>query len=426
MQVSSFDDINIVLKDFVPGSIQDGDFYNPDKMYEILPLLGSPQEKLNIVHIAGTSGKTSTSYYVAGLLSTAGAKVGLSVSPHIFQINERIQINLMPLSEPEMCSLFNEFCSIPGLLELKPTYFEFLIAFAFWTFVKQGCTHAVIEVGLGGLKDATNVIKKPNKVSVITDIGLDHTRILGDTIEKIAFQKAGIIQPQNEVFCYKQDQTVDKVIDEQITKQQGSLHRLNQDVLEQGVQFIDNLPLYQKRNWLLAKQVAEFVIQRDKLQQLSSELLLATQKLTIPARMQKLEVNGKTVILDGAHNPQKLTAFHDALKNIYPGKTFALLMAFMESKQETLEESLQILRSLSGNVVLTEFAASTDLPHKVIAATELEKSAKQAGFITVKVVPDANKAFDELLAQAADIYVITGSFYLIGSLASKVRQYTHG
>lgn len=421
--INNFVELNEYLKQFIPGSIQDGDFYNPDKMYEILPLLGSPQEKLNIIHVAGTSGKTSTCYYIAGLLEQAGAKVGLTISPHIFQINERIQINLEPLEEKAMCELMNEFVSTPGLLELEPTYFELLIAFALWAFEKAGCTHAVLEVGLGGLKDATNVIKSPNKVCVITDIGLDHTRILGDTIEQIAYQKAGIIQPQNHAFCYEQSEVVNQVIDEQVKNQQAILHRFDQNDLAKNAHFVLDLPLYQKRNWLLAKQVADYVIKRDSLSTLNNEQEAATQKLIIPGRMQLVEVKGKHIVLDGAHNPQKLQAFVNALQSNFPDQSFTLLIAFMESKQATLSESLQLLRRLSDSVIITEFATSSDLPHKVIPASQLAKYCEQAGFDTIIIEPNAEKAFDQLLQHTADVYVATGSFYLIGSLQPAIKEY---
>lgn len=420
--LKNFKELNEFLQQFVPGSIQDGDFYNPDKMFELLPLLGSPEKKLKVVHIAGTSGKTSTCYYIAEMLRVSGAKVGLTVSPHIFEINERIQINGQPLGEQEMCELFNRFIAIQGFVEQKPTYFELMICFAFWSFAELGCRYAVMEVGLGGLKDATNVIEDPDKVAVITDIGLDHTRILGDTIQLIARQKAGIIRPGNHAFCYTQDEVVDRVIDEAIQKQGAVLHRFVQLELERNVNFVETLPEYQKRNWLLASQVFTHVSERDKLRQLSNEQLLQTQNLAIPARLQRIEHKGKIIVLDGAHNPQKLKMLIKTLQTMYPDKSIALLIAFMESKQTTLQESLELLHGLSDKVIVTEFVASTDLPHKVIPSKELAESCRNAGFETVIQEASQLDAFDNLLNQPEDILLVTGSFYLIGSLKSKIQE----
>jgi dihydrofolate synthase / folylpolyglutamate synthase len=422
-QIRSFDDLNEYLKQFVPGSIMDGDFYNPKRMFELLPLAGNPHKKFKIVHVAGTSGKTSTCYYIAEMLRASGAQVGLTVSPHIFKINERVQVNGQPLDETEMCQLVNEFVSLPGLLELKPTYFEFIITFAFWVFAKKGCTHAVVEVGLGGLKDATNVVDDPNKVAVITDIGLDHMRILGDTITKITTQKAGIIQNNNHVFCYSQDEVVDKVIDQVVGQKQATLHRLEQKVLEQGMEFLPELPRYQKRNWLLALETTKHVVGRDNLTPLGVKELIQTQKLIIPGRMQRVKIGNKILVFDGAHNPQKLRALMDSLAALYPDKSIAMLIAFMESKRATLQDGLGILAYYSDNFIVTEFEASTDLPHKVIPVGELERAAGQSGIMNITQKSDPLEAFDVLLKQPQDILLVTGSFYLISSLQTKLEEY---
>jgi dihydrofolate synthase/folylpolyglutamate synthase len=288
------------------------------------------------------------------------------------------------------------------------------------------CTHVVMEVGLGGLKDATNVIDDRDKVAVITDIGLDHTRILGDTLEKIAFQKAGIIKSGNNVFCYDQNKILNDVIDKQVKESKAILHRLDEVELHRNARLNSDLPDYQKRNWLLAQQVAEFVINRDGLNKLDTEILLDSQKTIIPARLQHVQIGNKTLVIDGAHNPQKLNALVSSLKKLFPDKSYALLIAFMESKQATLDVSLTILHSISDNVITTEFMASTDLPHKVMPSTELVSGCKKAGFSRVQSIKNTDDAFEELLKQPEDIILITGSFYLIGSLVDKVRQYIHG
>lgn len=420
MKIENFSQLNEYLKQFVPGSIMDGDFYNPDKMYDLLKCVGDPQKKLKVVHVAGTSGKTSTSYYLAAMLAKSSKKVGLSVSPHIFEVNERVQINGEPLSEQQMCKFFSEFIAIDGLVDLRPTYFEMLVTFAFWVFARAGCTYAVMEVGLGGLKDATNVIDDPNKVAVITDIGLDHTRILGDTIEQIAVQKAGIIKQGNHVFCYEQNETVDEIIDDQVKKAHAHLQRYKQDEFEDRTTFVDGLPDYQKRNWLLARQVVEYIAERDELQ-VPNDALQKTQETEIPARMQRLIINNKLVILDGAHNPQKLSVLTSSLKVLYPNKTFAILVAFVSSKESTLPDNVKKLKELSDNIIVTEFTLTEDLVHASIPAGELGTVFKDA-----QIIPDAQKAFNTLLNQTEDILLITGSFYLIASLHSKMRQYAHG
>jgi dihydrofolate synthase/folylpolyglutamate synthase len=423
MRISNFKELNNYLRQFKAGSITDDHVYTLDRMKSLMPLLGSPQEKMHVIHVAGTSGKTSTCYYISELLITSGAKVGLTVSPHVFEINERVQVDGVPLAEDTMCQLFSEFITIDGVLELKPTYFELLVAFAFWVFCKLGCTHAVIEVGLGGLLDGTNIIENPSKVSVITDIGLDHMHILGKSIPEIAAQKAGIIQRGNQVFSYTQGKEVDDVISAQANKQRAYVTFVDQPELEHNKDFRSELPLYQKRNWLLAEVVADYVIKRDGLKQLSRAEQMITQRISMPGRMQHIQLGKKLLVLDGAHNPQKLQAFVYSLTAMYPGWRAAILAAFIESKRETLLRSLELLKNISNNIITTEFVGDMDLPHKVIPAHELANYCDQAKFKRVDANPDPKAALRKLLQQPEDILVITGSFYLIGSLWPEIKEY---
>jgi dihydrofolate synthase/folylpolyglutamate synthase len=161
---------------------------------EIAGLVGNPQDHLRVIHLAGTSGKTSTSYYIAGLLKAGGMKVGLTVSPHVTAITERVQINNIPLSETEFCRYMSEFLPLVTADEERlPSYFEVMMVFALWVFDKSNVDYAVVETGLGGLHDSSNICRRTDKICIITDIGVDHTHVLGDTIEKIATHKAGII-----------------------------------------------------------------------------------------------------------------------------------------------------------------------------------------------------------------------------------------
>jgi dihydrofolate synthase/folylpolyglutamate synthase len=425
MQISNFAELEKFLERFTPNARRYVGSYNLDRMRELMPLLGSPQEKLKVIHVAGTSGKTSTSYFTAALLQTAGAQVGLSVSPHIFKVNERVQINHQPLAEDEFCQLFNEFISIPGVARLEPTYFELIVSFAFWVFTKKDCTHAVIEVGLGGLLDGTNIIENPEKVAVITDIGLDHTRILGDNVIDIAHQKAGIIKPHNHVFLLRQNTEVESIIKETCAVNHAILHEFDQAEIEPEYAFVSNLPLFQRRNWLLAHQVYSFVATRDGLQQLTTNELTKTQTIYIPARQQTLKIGDKTVILDGAHNPQKLSALLSSLKQQYSHKTFAIMASFSEHKQETLLESLRLLHELSNSIIATTFNIGQDFPHKPLRPKELASACKTAGFTSVSAVSNPGEAFQKLLRQKQDTLLVTGSFYLIASLEAELREFIH-
>ncbi len=413
MELGNFSQIETFLSQFVP--VKPG-AYKLERMEKLMTLLDSPQEKVSIIHIAGTSGKTSTAYYCAALLVQSGAKVGLTVSPHIFEVNERVQINGEPLQELIFCKLFKEFIEINGLKELNPTYFELLVAFAFWCFVKEGCTHAVVEVGLGGLLDGTNVINNPQKVAVITDIGLDHTNVLGETIEEIAVQKAGIIKPHNQVFTYYQDEVIQDVILASCRSNHALLQRIDQPEIEVKYSYLPNLPLYQRRNWLLATQVVDFVVFRDGLKVLNDADLLFSQSIVIPARLEKIEIDGQYIIADGAHNPQKLQAMCTSLKSMHPNSSITCLVAFAGTKEPTVRQSLKVLREISNDIVVTEFSISEDYAHTSLPCQKVAGIAREVGFEKVHSNSDLIQALGSLKNAKSDIKLVTGSFYLIAAL----------
>src|SRR5665213_595829 len=220
----TFAEANKILSGFIPT--EDTGVYNTDRIKMFMDYLGNPQDKLRVIHVAGTSGKTSTSYYVASLLQASGKKVGLTVSPHVDQVNDRLQINLVPLAEAEFCEVLVKFLEVVEKSGFDLTYFELLVALAYWEFERQKVDYAVVEVGLGGLLDGTNVVSSANKICVITDIGLDHITTLGDTLEKIATQKAGIIQEDNVVFAYAQVKEVNDVFITSTKAKHAKLHLL--------------------------------------------------------------------------------------------------------------------------------------------------------------------------------------------------------
>ena len=164
-----------------------------DRITELMHLMGDPQGKLRYVHIAGSNGKGSTAAMISSILSEAGFKTGLCISPYIHRFNERMQINSVPISDNDLAEITEYVKSFADQMEEYPTEFEFVTAITLEYFSRNSCDIIVMEVGLGGRLDATNVIPPP-KAAVITAIGLEHTEILGDTIEKIAGEKAGIIK----------------------------------------------------------------------------------------------------------------------------------------------------------------------------------------------------------------------------------------
>lgn len=386
-----------------------------DRIRLLLVAVGNPQERLRIIHVAGTSGKTSTAYYIASLLGASGKKVGLTVSPHIDTITERVQINSKPLDETEFCAALGEFLDLIENVEPEPSYFELLVAFAYWYFAKAGVDYAVIETGMGGLHDGTNIASRPDKVCVITDIGLDHTHILGTTVAAISAQKAGIIYPGNTAFMYGQSPEVNKVFSDYAQKQGAQLNMLSQDELAQKLNQpgIDQLPLYQQRNWLLARAVSDYIAGRDGLE-LSAEGIAASLHIQVPGRMDKRVINGKTIIMDGAHNEQKIQAFVESFQKEYPAAQVPVLLSLKQGKE--YQTVLPLLKPICAQLVLTTFDVLQDLPSNSIDPNTLAEAANELGFQDVQIIPDPNEAFRELLTLPGQMAVVTGSFYLLSCI----------
>ncbi len=417
----SFEDVDNLLRSYIPAAGHFKDKYTLDNMRAIMAALGNPQNAYKVVHVAGTSGKTSTAYFLASLLHAGGAKVGLTVSPHIDHVNERVQINLLPLAEEQFCRELDEFLGLINKLRIKPSYFELLVAFAFWEFARQGVDYAVVEVGLGGLLDGTNLVTRTDKVCVITDIGMDHTAVLGGTIEAIAEQKAGIIHANNQVFCLQQSQPVVDVFVNEAHRQNAQLY-ICKEAPEHGAQ---NLPLFQRRNWSLAVQVWRFMKQRDKLTALSPEQLAKAARVHIPARMEKVQVGGQTLYLDGSHNAQKVTALVRSLKESLDGKTVAVLLGMVEDKDASAPEVMAQLHTLTDSIIITEFAGAQDMPKVSLPIDHLADLAKAEGFTTIIAEKDAEKALTTLLTQQTDVYLVTGSFYLLNHIRPIVLNKNH-
>lgn len=388
-----------------------------ERIRPLMELLGNPHEKLKVVHIAGTSGKTSTAYYAAALLTASGEKTGLTVSPHVDSVTERVQINGKALPEAEFCEELGEFLELVEKADQKPSYFELLYAFAIWEFVRQGVTYAVVETGMGGLYDATNVVQQANKVCVITDIGFDHTHILGKTLRDITKQKAGIIHENNQVFVYQQTPEIMDVIKQHCKVKQAPLHIVNQTrEMREHHQAVGPMPDYQLRNWLLAHAVYMYVAERDGLKHLTRQVLRSTQLVQVPARMDVLKLKGKTIVMDGAHNEQKMTTFLRSFQRLYPGVKPVVMIGLKNGKE--YESLVPLLAPLASSVIVTTFETTQDLPvTSMDPAPVAEAFAKQG--VVAHSIADQESALQALLESPEKVCIITGSFYLLSQLRTR-------
>ena len=384
--------------------------YTLTRMRILMIALGNPQNDLKIVHVAGTSGKTSTSYYVAAMLQQAGQVVGLTVSPHLEEINERLQINLLPVSEVEFGKALSKFLALLNMVNVVPTYYELLIAFAYWYFAQQKVDYAVIEVGLGGLLDSTNVCTRTDKICVITDIGLDHTQILGTSLSLITAQKAGIIQPGNAVVCFRQSVVVDTVISEHTKAAQGSLEAYDYQAL-----LATKLPLFQQRNWQLAAHVYDYLQQRDDLAELTSRQRQQTQLTYVPGRMEVIQHGNKVLVLDGAHNPQKMQTLVASLLAQYPQQSIAALVAVKAVKD--IAATLEPLVAVVSHVIATEFRSGYGQAYTSVGVNEIVAVAEHA-----EAIADLSTAVRTLLKRPEPLLLVTGSLYLLQQAKKIVKN----
>lgn len=380
--------------------------YTLDNMQTLMKFLDNPQEKFKSVHIAGTSGKTSTAYYMSALLTAAGLKTGLTISPHIDSLTERVQINGQPLSEAEFCRALSEYTSLIETVPVKPSWFELMVSFAYWYFAEEKVDYAVIEVGLGGLLDGTNVINRPDKLCLIADIGLDHTDILGNNLAEIAAQKIGIVQPHNVVLTHSQAPEIMKVFEDWCRERDAELRVITESKNADPAG-------YQNRNWQLAYSGFEELSNRDSLQHLTSQVLDTLQQMTIPGRMDVRQVQNKTVIMDGAHNTQKIAAFLKSFKQKYPATRPAILLALKEGKD--YREIVSLIAPTTDNLIITSFQANQDTPINSMDPRELAQAFEQAGNHAT-VISDANQAFKQLLAAPEQVVIVIGSFYFLSQI----------
>lgn len=411
--IRNFTEANALLRGLYEHYLQgvSSDFYTLDTMTQLMELVGNPQDRIQVLHVAGTSGKTSTSYYLASLLRASGASVGLCVSPHILEVNERVQVNMEPLAEKEFCHSLGAFWDLATSTGLQPSYFEMLVAFAYWEFARRELDYVVMEVGVGGLSDGTNVVHSDSKICVITDIGLDHTKLLGDTIPKIAAQKAGIIQQGNEVFMYGQGADVMTVVEARCTEQHAVLHTITP-----AHAFDDfNLPLFQKRNLQLAQAAVAYVLARDDRKPLTDDQVRSAAHIIVPGRMETFHIGDKVLLIDGAHNEQKMTALVASIKAAYPDRPIAALVSAVHGQDERWRRSLDVLLPNISSCIVTSFHQEADDRIKSSVTAESIGGYLQNAFPTMplQIEPDVLQAFARLKQAKEPILLVTGSLYLL-------------
>lgn len=405
-EIRSLKDIESVLADVAKQTTKDmfaG--LTLERTFRLAEAVGSPHTRLKVVHVAGTSGKTSTSYMTAHLLRRAGKKVGLTVSPYVLDMRERVQLEDELMSEAEFVRYFNEFRLLTEHLDFTPTYFEYMMVFALWVFDAAKVDYAVIETGLGGLLDASNICREADKVCVITDIGFDHMQILGNTLGEIAAQKAGIIASQNTVVMYEQGAEVMTVVREAATKNRAEL-------IEIQPQSND---LFMQRNARLSCAVYNAVATRDGLAVMEDAIVDELAQLKVPGRLESIEYNDRQVLLDGAHNQQKMQALTAALQALHPGVRWSAVYAMKADKD--YKAVIAAIAPFLEQVVAVPLKAGGDMPIEYVAPEELAEEFTRYG-VGTETVGSAKEALAILTGQADENILVTGSLYLVSEVMS--------
>ncbi len=315
-----------------------------DRTRRLTALLGEPQKKLRFVHITGTNGKGSTAAMLASILTAAGYRTGLFTSPHLTRYGERFRVDGTAASEDALTALLEKARPALAAMEEPPGEFELLTALGFLYFAERECDIVALEVGLGGRMDPTNVIDAP-EAAVITNIGLEHTAILGDTVEKIAAEKAGIVKPGSAVVCYDGAPEAVEVI-RRTCEARGASFRLADfsriTPLEHGLDgqmfrwddgeaMTLSMPgAYQLRNAAVALETAEALRRRGWA--VDGEALRRGLAAAVwPGRFEIL-CRRPLVIVDGAHNPNGVEVLAESLEQLLPRGGITFVMGVMADK----------------------------------------------------------------------------------------------
>ncbi|MDY3940300.1 MAG: folylpolyglutamate synthase/dihydrofolate synthase family protein [Spirochaetia bacterium] len=412
--------------------------YRLERMEELCRLFKDPQKSFKSVHIAGSKGKSSTACYIASILEKCGLKTGLYTSPHLLDYRERISLSGKPFSDGAYTEAVgsikrkkSEILKLPVFAEMAPTVFELLTLTAFLIFRNEKCDYAVIETGLGGRLDATNVIIP--RISVLTPIEKEHVEILGDTLAKIAFEKGGIIKPNIPVQSSEQEAEVKAVLDEigfrknsEISYLPDSIEKIDVDISAEGTRFtaapktgptetytLPNIGEVFARNAALAVLTVRQLSVIDMIETATASVIQNTlASAFIPGRFQIID-RTPTVVIDPAHTPRSVKNTADTFKKVIKGKR---ILIFAAAKDKNTEEIAAAVGKSFSSVIVTAFRG--------FKSSDGDRDFRAFQAVNRKTVfePDPEKALQtarDLLSKsgkkgtAEGGILITGSFYLI-------------
>lgn len=408
----------------------------------MLGSVGNPHKTMKLLHIAGTKGKGSTAIMAQSILTKCGYKTGLFTSPHLVDLEERMTIDGRMVPKDDVRRIMGTLRPYVDSIrreapEQSPTFFELVTALGFCYFAEQKVDYGVIEVGMGGRLDSTNVIRP--LVSIISHLDFDHVRQLGPTLDRIAWEKAGIIKPGVPVVCAPQRQDALAVIEKTCCERNAPLHLLGRDFVLSDVEssLTDDQPhccftlrtparllrnvcmpllgRHQASNAALAIRSVEILEETGECR-LSEQILRdALAQVRCPARIEVIP-GTPLVILDGAHNVAAMEALREVLVENLSGRR--LFFVFGVARDKDVDGIIQRFAPLASGIAVTR----SDSPRAVPSFVLLEK-AKQVPHVEVIGTEDAIAALEQAKkwARGNDVIIITGSLYLAGKLRPYVR-----
>ena len=395
---------------------------------ELLEKMGNPEKKLKFVHIAGTNGKGSTAAMTASILRKAGYRTGLYTSPYIYRFHERIQVDGVEISDEELAEITEYVKPLADSMAQSPTEFELVCCIAFEYFYRKKCDIVVLEVGMGGAWDATNVIEVP-EVAVITNIGLDHTEYLGDTVEKIAETKSGIFKPHGHGVVYRSTPSVEAVYERVCAERDVSLrkadfdglvlkaHTLEGQVFDCGSRKNLVLPLlgdHQLHNASVVLSIADTLIGEGwKISE--QNIYDGIRDVRWPGRFD-IVCRKPLFIIDGGHNPQCIEALVKNIRDYLAGKKVVALTGVLADKDYA--DMYKPVMPL-----VDRFVCITPPNPRKLEAEQLARYLRQAGAqaqASESILDGVKQAME--LAGKDGVVLCFGSLYSIGGIRDALKD----
>lgn len=393
-----------------------------DRMHHLVDVLSHPERSYPVIHVAGTNGKGSVSAMLESIFRASGFRTGLYTSPHLVKLGERVQVDRQLLTETEIVAYTTELKPASDAIgarspDEQPTFFEFMTAMAFLQFQRKRVDVAVIEVGMGGRLDATNVVQPA--ISVITSIGLDHCAELGDTLAKIAREKAGIIKPDCPVVIGRLPPEAETVIREVAATHRSPVHSVREVFGEAPTHYpTTNLEgTYQRWNAATAVLVSRVLSPQFKTNE--TAVSRGLQAVNWPGRWQRTTLDGRKLILDASHNPEGVLTLEENLRK---------LIAETGRKPIIIAGALGELRARALLGVVARFAREIHLitpkqaratPFVEMLSLIPEEARKLVYPATIdSVFPDSTHC---TIGESGDTIVVTGSIYLLGEVLERIE-----